>query len=130
MRWFRSHIQLGSRLALFALTIQFALAFAHVHVDQGLRPAGSKFAAPAGVQAPSDAANSPIAPAKPHPRGFAGDICSICVLLHMAGSSPPAASPELQLPAAFGSLVPGITPAVALRRIPHVLAQARAPPNA
>src|SRR5256885_12095191 len=113
MHWFRSHIQLGSRFALFALTIQFALAFAHLHVDLGLRSAASIFAARAGVQAPSDAENSPIAPAKPHSRGFAGDICSICILLHMAGSSAPAASPELQLPSAFGSLIQGITPAVA-----------------
>jgi len=31
MKWFRSHIKQGSRLALFALAIQFALSFGHFH---------------------------------------------------------------------------------------------------
>ena len=31
MKWFRSNIKHGSRLALFALAIQFALSFGHFH---------------------------------------------------------------------------------------------------
>jgi hypothetical protein len=31
MRWFRSNIRLASRLALFALAIQFLLSFGHFH---------------------------------------------------------------------------------------------------
>ena len=31
MKWFRSNIKTGSRLALFALAIQFALSFGHFH---------------------------------------------------------------------------------------------------
>jgi hypothetical protein len=31
MKWFRQHIKTGSRLALFALAIQFVLSFGHFH---------------------------------------------------------------------------------------------------
>ena len=31
MKWFRSNIRLGSRLALLALAIQFLLSFGHFH---------------------------------------------------------------------------------------------------
>ena len=31
MNWFRKHVKTGSRLALFALAIQFALSFGHFH---------------------------------------------------------------------------------------------------
>jgi hypothetical protein len=33
MKWFRRHIKTGSRLALFALTLQFVLSFGHFHWD-------------------------------------------------------------------------------------------------
>ncbi len=33
MKWFRRHIKTGSRLALFALAVQFALSFGHHHVN-------------------------------------------------------------------------------------------------
>ena len=33
MNWFRKHVKTGSRLALFALAIQFALSFGHFHGD-------------------------------------------------------------------------------------------------
>ncbi len=33
MRWFRSNIRRGARLALLALGIQLALTFGHVHLD-------------------------------------------------------------------------------------------------
>ena len=31
VKWFRKHLKGGSRLALFALAIQFALSFGHFH---------------------------------------------------------------------------------------------------
>ena len=43
MRWFRANRILGSRLALFALAVQFVLAFGHIHHDDiygSARPAG------------------------------------------------------------------------------------------
>ena len=34
MKWFRSNIRHGSRLALFALAVQLALSFGHIHLEQ------------------------------------------------------------------------------------------------
>ncbi len=31
MKWFRSNIRTGARLALLALLVQFALSFGHIH---------------------------------------------------------------------------------------------------
>ena len=31
MRWFRAKLKTGARLALFALTVQIALSFGHLH---------------------------------------------------------------------------------------------------
>ena len=33
MNWFRSNIQSSARLALFALTLQMAVSFGHMHRD-------------------------------------------------------------------------------------------------
>lgn len=33
MKWFRRHIRTGSRLALFALALQFVLSFGHFHLN-------------------------------------------------------------------------------------------------
>ncbi|TKW79524.1 MAG: DUF2946 domain-containing protein [Bradyrhizobium icense] len=33
MKWFRRHIKTGSRLALFALALQFVLSFGHFHFN-------------------------------------------------------------------------------------------------
>jgi hypothetical protein len=39
MKWFRSNIKTGSRLALFALALQFALSFGHFHAAAQAAPA-------------------------------------------------------------------------------------------
>lgn len=36
MKWFRQHIKTGSRLALFALALQFVLSFGHFHFSAAL----------------------------------------------------------------------------------------------
>ena len=67
MNWFRKHVKTGSRLALFALAIQFALSFGHFHgevaraapaaIEAGLADADLAIAATlATPQAPSEAA--------------------------------------------------------------------------
>ena len=38
MRWFRSNIQAGVASALFALAVQFAVTFSHVHLDGLILP--------------------------------------------------------------------------------------------
>jgi hypothetical protein len=131
MRWFRSHVRFGSRLALFALTVQFALAFTHVHLDDAGHSAESGIAVAASVQPAPDVATEPVSSLpKPHSHGRAGDICSICTLLQMAGSVTRAAAPELSLPMASDPVIQSIGPTTGLQPKPHAPAQARAPPSA
>ena len=69
MNWFRKHVKTGSRLALFALAIQFALSFGHFHgevaraapaIQAGLADADLAIAAALAAQgAHSEAAQQP-----------------------------------------------------------------------
>src|ERR1700742_1885430 len=78
MRWFRTHIGLGSRLALFALAVQFVLSFCHVHAGK-VAPA-SPYGALATVQAPDRG------PA-PKPHTGADDLCAICATIGLLAGS-------------------------------------------
>src|SRR5258706_8871879 len=99
MKWLRSNIKHGSRLALFALVIQFALSFGHFH-------GGVAQAAPA-VQSGS-VNNLSLAdtvredaqrPASNHDSDQQqGDICAICAVLALANTMLFAAPPALFLP--------------------------------
>jgi hypothetical protein len=104
MKWFRSNIKHGARLALLALALQFGLSFGHFH-------AGAAQAAALAIQ--SVAAQSEISPATPdavdpsaplpashndsdrHP----GEHCAICAVIAHA-SSVLLAPPPLLLPQA------------------------------
>jgi len=57
MKWFRSNIRHGSRLALFALVVQLALSFGHFHGS------AAQAAAAAGTDGRTDAAAVLIAAA-------------------------------------------------------------------
>ena len=51
MNWFRKHVKSGSRLALLALAIEFALSFAHFHAEMvRAAPVLQAALADAGVQ--------------------------------------------------------------------------------
>ncbi|MHC2336667.1 DUF2946 family protein [Bradyrhizobium sp. USDA 4454] len=96
MNWFRRHIRTGSRLALFALAVQFVLSFGHFH------PIAAAQAAPAvqsglslldlayvGTSATPDLAAQVTAPEAPtrhdndrHP----ADNCAICAAISLASS--------------------------------------------
>jgi hypothetical protein len=135
MNWFRSNIKRVSQLALFALAVQFALSFDHVH---GVFPQ-----APSVAQSISVSSRSSIAddgtdrvavtsttrqPASDHGGEHPGDICAICVVMAMANSVLFAAPPVLLLPQAveFSYLAPDAD----LVRVHAVRAgfQPRAPP--
>ncbi len=108
MKWFRSNTKHGSRLALFALAIQFALSFGHFH-------SGAAQAAPAiqSAAAPSDFSTSPLAlpdavtqsaqqqPAADHnPDQQTNDPCAVCAVMALANTVLFAAPPLLLLPQA------------------------------
>ena len=92
MRWFRSRSRLGSYLALFALTVQLALPFGHVHLERYLL--GRHSATLTGVSA-TTVSTSAIDPAGKELPALADDFCQICALIHLAGTLVPAAAPSL-----------------------------------
>jgi len=74
----------ASWLALFALALQLALSFGHVHVSGIATPAVKV----AGTHAPSSSPGSPPA----HPADDADDYCAICATIYLASTTflPPA----------------------------------------
>src|SRR5258707_9192671 len=95
MRWFRTHIGLGSRLALFALTVQLVLSFGHVHVGK---------IAPGSSQGSLSLAQAPDRDGAPGPKPHNGvdDFCAICATVSLlAGSGLPTA-PAVAPPVARG----------------------------
>lgn len=124
MRWIRSNIRLGSRLALFALAIQVVVSFGHVHLDgRALMAAKSGATAMAG--------GSRIAtPAPPIDRpANAPDLgCAICALIQLASTSPPASAPVLPPLVRLQHAAPQTRQSIFLAASPHFSFQARAPP--
>ena len=106
MNWFRKHVKTGSRLALFALAIQFALSFGHFHADvaraapalqTGLADADRAIAATLVAQeAPSEAAQQPAG----HDTDQKASDCAICAVLSLANNFLFATPPLLELPQA------------------------------
>lgn len=87
MKWFRSNIKHGSRLALFALAIQFALSFGHFH---GLVAQAAPALQQTGQHVPAGQ-DSDRQPAEP---------CAICAVMALASTALFAAPPLLLLPQA------------------------------
>ncbi len=110
MRWFRSNIRAGSRLALLALAIQFLLSFGHFHgvaaqaapaVQSGsARPDGSGGIGRATFEAV--AASAAQQPASHHDSDqHPNDVCAICAVMALASTVLFATPPVLQLPQAI-----------------------------
>jgi len=128
MPWFRSNLRFGSCLAAFALAVQFALSFAHVHL-YGIAPA-SVLAAGWNAQAPADVPKAPAIPSRPDSNGSAGDFCAVCTLIQLTASSLPAAAPALPLPLVSSRVWAGSSVEFKLAALPRLFFQARAPPLA
>ena len=93
MKWFRSNIRHGARLALFAMLVQFALTFGHSHWFAQAAPlAQASIQQSASVQK-----QSPTNPDREQP---GDDNCAICALVAMAGTVTFATPPLLLLPQA------------------------------
>jgi hypothetical protein len=124
MRWFRANKILGSRLALFALAVQFIVAFGHIHRDDiygPARPAAAIAAAvPDGSQPlPGD-----------HPAKHSDDYCAICATMSLLGNSFVAAAPTLPLPAASYAIEQFDRVAAIFIAPRRAAFQSRAPPTA
>lgn len=107
MKWFRSNIKSGARLALFALFVQFALSFGHFHVLAAPFSTTAHSALPsvAVVDAGQLAADSQALPqqdpGKRHNDQQIPDACAICAVVAMASTALFASPPILLLPEAL-----------------------------
>ena len=105
MKWFRSNIRHGVRLALLTLIIQFALSFGHSHQFAAqaallIDPAPTQAdAATTGVAAQREAFRSQ-SPADHDSDHQPGDHCAICAVVTMASAVLFATPPLLRLPQA------------------------------
>jgi hypothetical protein len=108
MKWFRSNIKHGSRLALFALAVQFALSFGHFHaIAAPAAPAIQSGAAQSvisyagSLDAPDAVSKSTQQPASDHDSDQrSDDFCAICAVVAMANAALFATPPLLLLPQA------------------------------
>ena len=117
MKWFRSNIKHGSRLALLALAIQFVLSFGHHHGAAALAAPALVQASAAGAAVHPPAGKNPSAqdaaagdsakplatnPAKPAPgHDQDSDRCAICTVMALAGTVLFTEPPVLLLPEAY-----------------------------
>jgi hypothetical protein len=110
MNWLRSNIKHGTRAALFALALQFALSFAHCHagaaqvvpaIQSG--PALSELSYANGFGAPDatgESAQQQQPASDPDSDRQKSDACPICVLIVLANAVLLATPPLLLLPQA------------------------------
>ena len=117
MQALRTQKRFGGWLALFALGLQLALSFGHMHAED--------FAAAriAVAQNPSVPQNAPDG-------DHDGDVCAICAVMHMAGASLLPGAPSVALPADIISVVFAVPDLNALLPPARQYFQARAPPQA
>lgn len=118
MNWFRKHVKTGSRLALLALAIQFALSFGHFHGEIAR-------AAPTMQAALADTA---VQPSSDHDGDQHGTDCAICAVLSLANNFLSATPPLLELPQAAALLQ--LTPRAEFAHLGpvHTAFRSRAPP--
>ena len=106
VKWFRKHVKYGSRLALFALAIQFALSFGHFHAVAAAPAIAISLAqadldhAPnlATPDATSEAAQRQL-PSN-HDSDGTGEPCAICAVISLANNLVFSTPPLLLLPQA------------------------------
>jgi Protein of unknown function (DUF2946) len=121
MKWFRSNIKQGSRLALLALAVQFVLAFGHFHSTTAQ-------AAPAiqsgSVQSESSSQPPPASDHDQQP----SDTCAICAVMALANNVLFATPPLLLLPQAVEFLYLAADAEFVHLNSVRVAFQPRAPP--
>ncbi|WP_029584862.1 DUF2946 family protein [Bradyrhizobium sp. URHD0069] len=109
MKWFRSNIRHGSRLALFALVAQLVLSFGHFHGAAQAAPAiqsGEALSAVAyagGLPAADAASQSVQQPPTSHDSDHQqrSNDCAICAVIALANTVLFATAPLLLLPQAI-----------------------------
>jgi hypothetical protein len=122
MKWFRSNVKTGSRLALFALALQFALSFGHFHAAAQTAPAAQSGLAYVVTTAGEPGSN-------PDSDQRSNDLCAICAVIALANSvlfAPP--PPPLLPPQAIAFLYLATDAEFTQLNSAHPAFQSRAPP--
>jgi hypothetical protein len=131
MKWFRSNVRHGARLALFALLVQFALSFGHSHWFAQATPLLQSSLQQADGHGSDATANRAVldrqSPASPD-RDQGDDNCAICAVVSMAGTVVFATPPLLLLPQAVVLLYLTTDAEFAHLQAIGTAFQARAPP--
>jgi hypothetical protein len=137
MNWFRKHLRHGSRLALFALAIQFVMAFGHSHefaaqaapaIQTGVTDADFAYAAALAAQTAADQVAQKQQPSTPDNNQQPADNCAICAVMSLAGNVLFATPPLLELPQAFEFLYLTTDAEFVHLNSMHPAFQSRAPP--
>jgi hypothetical protein len=139
MKWFRSNIQHGTRLAFFALAVQFVLSFGHFHAIAApavpaLQSGTSQFDISLAGRLPVPDAvskSTPQQPASDHDSDQrTDDFCAICAVVAMANAALSATPPALLLPHAVEFVYLTTDAEFVHRNSVRVAFQPRAPPAA
>jgi hypothetical protein len=127
MNWYRKHLKFGSRLALFALTLQFVLSFGHSHFNAA--QAAAFQTDPAYVQslAAEVASQTQQQPAG-HDEQPSNEPCAICAVMSMANQIVFVTAALLLLPDAVELLFLAIDAEFVHLNSPWSAFQSRAPP--
>lgn len=131
MKWFRRHIKTGSRLALFALALQFALSFGHVDFDAAQAAAATQ--GQIDLARAQGLAPDAVSQAQQQPSGHdngppAHEPCAICAVMSMANGMLFATVALLPLPDAVEQSFLVTDADFALPDTPPSAFQSRAPP--
>jgi hypothetical protein len=134
MKWFRKHVKTGSRLALFALAIQFVLSFGHFHgaaaqtVRIGLTDADLSIATTLAPQAADTETARQPQPSNHDTDQHPADACAICAVASLASNGLFSTPPVLLLPQAVELLYLTTNAEFAHLNAVHPAFQSRAPP--
>jgi hypothetical protein len=121
MNWFRAKTRRTTSLALFALAINVALSFGHIHLE-GFR--GGETNAGVLLSAISRAKGGQPDKHNGHP----DDLCPICMARAALGTGLATAPPVLPLDFAYVTVEPAFGAGLAIPQQPRANFQSRGPP--
>ncbi|HEY4139863.1 MAG TPA: DUF2946 domain-containing protein [Pseudolabrys sp.] len=111
-------MRFGGWLALFALGLQLTLSFGHIHAEDF---AAAKTAVAQNQTPPQNA---------PDGDHDGNDVCAICAVMHMAGTSAMPVAPSISVPSDFVFVAFVTSERTELPPPARLSFQARAPPQA
>jgi Protein of unknown function (DUF2946) len=131
MKWFRRNIRTGSRLALFALALQFVLSFGHFHGDAAQAAAAVQSQTGLALEqglAPDVAGQAQQQPSNHNDSQPSHEPCAICAVMSMANQMLFATVALLPLPDAIEQSFLVTDAEFAHQGTPRLAFQSRAPP--